>query len=241
MNTEEIKNEININEPHFDTFILDPLSVIIKLSILGKKPVGTKICIVENIIHIQEAGIFQPLCRYLINANKNELQYLYNPIYFACEVYLKKNRFKKLKNDDDKKYKNDDEKIDKIDKNNKKNYTYDEIKNLFTTAQHGILKLLETYKQSPMVCLSLQYYYSLIENYYEDMISENLFIKNDMTIEYNKKFLNSSNMFWSNERIRMVLDIMNYIKEDEKSDIKSMEIFMNNIEKNIKHIYKKNN
>ena len=38
-------------------YILDPLSVIIKLAILSNKQVGTKICIDKNIIYIQSWNI----------------------------------------------------------------------------------------------------------------------------------------------------------------------------------------
>ena len=71
-------------------FILDPLSVIIKLAILSNKQVGTKICISRNIIYFQEPGIFQGFCRYLLKTNKTDLQYMYNPIELACQHYLSK-------------------------------------------------------------------------------------------------------------------------------------------------------
>ena len=45
----ENNNNINIK-----LFILDPLSVIIKLAIISNKPVGTKILIQNNIIFFQE-------------------------------------------------------------------------------------------------------------------------------------------------------------------------------------------
>ena len=41
----ENNNKINIK-----LFILDPLSMIIKLAIIGNKPIGTKILIQNNII-----------------------------------------------------------------------------------------------------------------------------------------------------------------------------------------------
>ena len=47
-------------------YILDPLSVIIKLAILSNKIVGTKIYIVRNIIYFQDPGMFQGLCRYFL-------------------------------------------------------------------------------------------------------------------------------------------------------------------------------
>jgi hypothetical protein len=71
-------------------YILDPLSVIIKLAILSNKPVGTKICISKNIIYLQEPGPFQSFCRYIFSTNKTDIQYIYNPIQLACQNYLSK-------------------------------------------------------------------------------------------------------------------------------------------------------
>ncbi len=70
-------------------FILDPLSVIIKLAILSKKPIGTKIWIHANTLSFQEPGFFQSITRSYYHSNKIDIQYIYNPIYQACEGYLK--------------------------------------------------------------------------------------------------------------------------------------------------------
>ena len=78
----ENNNNINIK-----LFILDPLSVIIKLAIISNKPIGTKILIQNNIIHFQEPGLFQAICRYMLNTNKTDLQYMYNPIQLACQFF----------------------------------------------------------------------------------------------------------------------------------------------------------
>ena len=75
-------------------YILDPFSVIVKLAVLSKKPVGTKILIQDNCIYFQEPGIFQGISRSYYNSNKIDLQYLYNPIYQACECFLKEDRKK---------------------------------------------------------------------------------------------------------------------------------------------------
>jgi hypothetical protein len=69
----------NINT-NIKLFLLDPLSVIIKLSILSNKPIGTKLLIYNNIIYFQEPGPFQALCRVIYKSNKTDLQYIYNPI-----------------------------------------------------------------------------------------------------------------------------------------------------------------
>ena len=51
------------NKLNIKMFILDPLSVIIKLAIISNKPIGTKVLILNNIIYFQSPGPFQALCR----------------------------------------------------------------------------------------------------------------------------------------------------------------------------------
>ena len=75
-------------------YILDPLSVIIKLAILNNKPIGTKVCIDKNNVYLQSPGIFQSLCRYTFKSNKTDLQFFYNPIEIACRIYLNESTVK---------------------------------------------------------------------------------------------------------------------------------------------------
>ena len=86
-------NNTKINVKHF---LLDPLSVIIKLAIIGNKPVGTKILIQNNIIYLQEPGMFQSMSRIFYNTNKSDLQYMYNPIQIACNKFLSNENIKKI-------------------------------------------------------------------------------------------------------------------------------------------------
>lgn len=88
----ELNNNLLPNNKNVDhhLYVLDPLSVIIKLAIISNKPIGTKISITKNILYLQEPGPFQGLLRYILNYNKTDLQYLYNPIELACKIYLKK-------------------------------------------------------------------------------------------------------------------------------------------------------
>jgi hypothetical protein len=67
---------------------LDPLSVIIKLFIYAHKPVGTKLSIGHNKINIQEPGIFQGTVRKIYGDKKNDVNIIFFPIIFACQVYL---------------------------------------------------------------------------------------------------------------------------------------------------------
>lgn len=86
----------NSNTVNAKLFILDPLTVIIKLAILSNKPVGTKICIQNNILYFQEPGPFQAFCRYFYKTNRTDIQYMYNPIQLACQHFLTKEYVIKL-------------------------------------------------------------------------------------------------------------------------------------------------
>jgi hypothetical protein len=108
--------------------ILDPLSVIIKLAILSKKSVGTKICIQNNVLYIQDVGIFQPLVRYYFNNSRDDLQYLYNPIEIACKHFLHNTIFR------------------------------DSIKKIFIDAKDGITKLIQMYESCAIVHSLYMYY-----------------------------------------------------------------------------------
>jgi hypothetical protein len=82
---------IDINTDIKETlFILDPLSTIIKLAIISKKPVGCKISIKNNIMTIQRVGIFQGIVRYYLNDTKNDIHYMLNAIEHACRIYINK-------------------------------------------------------------------------------------------------------------------------------------------------------
>ena len=68
------------NNANLHLFILDPLSVIIKLAIISNKPIGTKLRIDNNVIYLQEPGLFQGLSRYFYKSNKTNIQYqVYRP------------------------------------------------------------------------------------------------------------------------------------------------------------------
>jgi hypothetical protein len=191
-------------------FILDPLSVIIKLAILSNKVVGTKICIDNNIIYLQEPGPFQAICRYFYNSNKTDMQYLYNPIELACQCYLTKTV---------------------IQQNPK-------MKELFKCAQNGILKLIETYKNVSIMRLCLNYYYTIISNHIEDKFNDALFRQDNMTPFYTKELTDKCNKIWSQEKIKIVLNLTTYLSTNEnaETDVKSLETIMNGIDKQVQSI-----
>ena len=200
-------NNPNVN---IKLFLLDPLSTIIKLAIIGNKPVGTKILIQYNIIYLQEPGIFQSITRMFYNTNKSDLQYMYNPIQIACTTFLSK------------------ESIQKIPR----------IKNLFICAQNGLKRLMETYKSCSIITLCLNYYYAIITNYVEQKYNDSIFYKDTLTSLYTKELIESLNEQWTTERIKVVLDLIMFLTNDSMacSNVKTLETIMENTDPNSQKI-----
>ena len=200
MNTlPENNNNINIR-----LFILDPLSVIIKLAIISNKPVGTKILIQNNILYFQEPGAFQAITRYVLNTNKTDLQYIYNPIHIACQYFLKKEFIQSTPR----------------------------IQSLFKCAQLGIERLKETYRNCSIICLCLNYYNTIINNYVEQIYNENIFSKDIMTSLYNSEIVDTLNSQWTKEKIKIILDLISFLTNDKMAtnNVKSIENIMTNID-----------
>uniref|UniRef100_A0A6C0IIW4 Uncharacterized protein n=1 Tax=viral metagenome TaxID=1070528 RepID=A0A6C0IIW4_9ZZZZ len=190
----------NNTQINLKTFVLDPLSVIIKLAIIGNKPVGTKILIINNIIYLQEPGPFQALCRVFFKTNKTDLQYMYNPIEIACKQFLSKEFVK----------------------------TTPRIKNLFVCAQNGIRRLIETYKTNSIICLTLNYFNVIITNHVEQTYNETIFNKDGMTSLYTKELNEQLFNYWAQEKIKVVLDLIAFLTNDKSaaSNVKSLENIM---------------
>ena len=136
---------MNIKQQTTDKkYIFDPLSTIIKLAVLKNKAIGSKIAIKDNIIYIQEIGIFQSIVRYYNGNNKTDIHYLSIPIEFACSKYLT------------------DEMLTQIP----------DIMILFKSAQDGLNNLMKTYTDYPIIVHCLKYYYSIIETYINELICD---------------------------------------------------------------------
>jgi hypothetical protein len=200
-------NSKNIN---YKLFVLDPLSIIIKLAILSNKPIGTKFRVQDNVMYIQEPGYFQSICRIYYSANKTEIQYLYNPIHFACDNFLCM-RF-----------------TDKVPG----------IKKLFSCAINGLIKLKETYKACPVIVLCLNLYIGIIENSLDEYTFDKIFKKDAMTSIYDEGTLKIMNGFWTSDRIKVVLDLIEFLCKDysASNNVQALEIFINNIDSQVKEL-----
>ena len=192
-------NNSNVNTK---SYLLDPLSIIIKLAILSNKPIGTKILIKNNILYFQEPGMFQSFCRIIYQTNKTDLQYMYNPIQFACQTFLTKDFIKATPR----------------------------MKNLFVCAQNGIKKLIETYKTNSIICLTLNYFYVIITNHVEQVYNETIFHKDGLTSMYNKELVEELNNLWTQEKIKVILDLITFLTNDKSAsnNVKSLENIMDN-------------
>jgi hypothetical protein len=205
-NLPENNTKINIK-----LFLLDPLSVIIKLAILGNKPIGTKILIQNNVIYFQEPGIFQSITRMFYNSNKTDLQYMYNPIQIACATFLSKESLQKTPR----------------------------LKNLFICAQNGLKNLIETYKNCTIISLCLNYYFAIITNYVEQKYNDSIFYKDGMTTYYSKELIDNLNEQWSQEKIKVILDLIAFLTNDNmaSNNVKSLETIMDNNDLNSQKIF----
>lgn len=192
------------------SYILDPLSVIIKLAILNNKPIGTKLLIQNNVIYFQEPGPFQSICRMLYNTNKTDLQYLFNPLHIACTYFLSKTFVEKTSR----------------------------IKKLFICAQNGLKKLIETYKSCSIITITLNYYYALLTNHIQQVFNEYMFVKDSFTCYYTQPVCDSLNKQWNETKIKIVLDIITFLIDNEEAsnNVKSLETIMNGIDENTKSI-----
>jgi len=191
------------------SYILDPLSVIVKLAILNNKPVGTKLLIQNNVIYFQEPGPFQSIARIVYKSNKTDLQYIYNPINIACLHFLSKQFVEKTPR----------------------------IKNLFLCAQNGLKKLIETYKSCSIITITLNYYYSLLTNHISQTYNDSMFVKDNLTRYYTQSINDSFNKQWTDEKIKVVLDIITFLgKNDNPNNVKSLETIMEDIDKNSQNI-----
>lgn len=194
-------------------YVLDPLTVIVKLAIISNKTSGAKFRVSKNVMHIQETGMWQGLVRSLYGTNKTEIQYLYNPIHLACCHFLNM-RY-----------------VDKTPK----------ITALFRAAIDGLNALKITYKQSPVIVICMNNYINLIENYLDGYYNETLFKADLLTPYYRDESVNVLYTYWTGDRIKFVLDIIDFLRGNGSAVnyVQSLEIFINNVDSDIVKILDK--
>lgn len=192
-------------------YLLDPLSVIVKLAILASKPVGTKVCIQNNMVSFQDPGPFQAICRLVYNLNKTDLHFMYNPIHLACNYFLSAEALK----------------------------LRPRMRNLFIYAQRGLENLMDTYRANSTIRHSLYYYHAMISDYVDSRYTANLFRKDGMSVLYGDELVNSLNSQWTDKWIKAVLDVNGFLSDDSilQGNIRILESLMMTIDAQTKELF----
>lgn len=191
-------------------YLLDPLSVIVKLAILASKPIGTKVCIHNNVLSFQDPGPFQAICRLMYQLNKTDLHFMYNPIQIACAHFLSTSAIKNRPR----------------------------MRNLFIYAQRGLEKLMDTYRNNSTIRHSLNYYHAIIANYVDAKYNTTLFRRDGMSVLYGNEIVASLNGQWSDKWIKAVLDMNGFLSDDSTSseNIRVLESLMMTIDNQTKNL-----
>ena len=204
-------NSNNILEHNWNHgYLVDPLSVIIKLSLLGKKEINTKISIINNAMQIHEVGLFQGITRFYYNSNKFDMYYLHTPIKLACVHFLL----------------------------NKPTEDMDSLKKLFRNAIYGLEKLIITYKSHAIIGLCLNSYIDIIQNSILGTYNPTLYKEDDYSMYYTPEKMNKMLSIWSVDKLHIVLNMNEYIYTENKSieSIKSLETFMHGVDADIQRL-----
>jgi hypothetical protein len=223
-----------------NSYVLDPFSVIIKLAILANKPVGSKLFIKNNALYINEPGVFQGITRFVVNSKKDDVQYLYNPIQYACKMFLTddlhkethkethKDTYKETHKDTYKETHKDTYKELNKDMYKDPNKEFKKIINVFTMAKKGLKNLTETYKKNSIITLCLNYYIIVINNYLDKTIHKNICMEDECSHLYTKELLLSIKTIWGHQKIKYVLDIVLFLIDDPNAtnNVKSLETFI---------------
>jgi hypothetical protein len=186
-------------------YCVDPLSVIIKLAILSKKEIGSKLCIYNNVFYIQEKGVFQSFVRSYFKNTKEEICYLYNPIKIACESFLVKSNTN--------------------------------INVLFLAAIEGLKKLTIQYQEHVSIVHSLYFYQNIILNYLTPKHNPSLFIEDNVTSYYTAPIVSQLNAYWNQDKIKIVLNMFEFISNDAKNKTDILEEFMNPVDKHYENFF----
>jgi hypothetical protein len=188
--------------------VLDPLSTIIKLAILGYKSEYTKIAIRYNAIYLQETSFYQSTIRYLFGDSKDILHCLKEPITIACNYYLHD-------------YDSGDH----------------DITLLFKLAVKGIQKLKTTYVTHKIIISCLEYYELIISSYLERNDLQDTFRLEKAREDYSEKLITSMLNSWSENDIGIIIGLFDNLEKNEKYNlIKVIETFMVSVDASINHI-----
>jgi hypothetical protein len=201
--------------------ILDPLSCLCKLGMLTYYNKGTKISIINNMIHIQELDKIQWIKRTYNGDGKDDISILYNPIIKSIEWYVLND---KLCNDSDNL--NELDNLDKIDHindiNEKTHIRY--INNIISHAIIGLDRLQETYGDGNVI-LAIKFLKNNLKMSLRNDFSIEEFVKfNEIKAENNGINYSKIKQIWKIDKIRLVSNQFDLLDKhlNDNSDIECL-------------------
>ena len=172
--------------------ILDPLTIIIKLFIYSYKPLGTKLSIWNNKVYIQEATLFQSAIRTIHRDSKNDINIMFLPIIYACEIYL-----------------------GPIEEGKRERFLL-----LFQESIKSFDLLIQTYSGNEII-YNLEQLKSIIDSFIKnsEYDPENIISNyNDARYDIKKSIYKQLNLIWTDERIDIIFGFLNEILSLDKNN-----------------------
>ena len=221
---------------------LDPLSVIITLSVLKYKPVGTKLKINNNSITIHEPTIIQGLYRSMTGESKCDLKLLYEPIINVCKCFLinveclTKSTYLKIRDKQNEFHKNE------------------HIRQIFELAILGLKNLLQTYKDANDIVVLLNMYTNIIDRCLSDdsttllhdleMISHPKYLimgdEVDNMLKMKQNMYVQFNNLWTMNKINMYVTLFNELEikteVDKQNVFKSINLLLEDVHRDVRSL-----
>ena len=100
---------------------------------------------------------------------------------------------------------------------------------------------METYKTCTIIRLCLSYFHVLIANHVDEVYQDRLFRKDSLTSLYTSSLLGELNAQWTEERMKVVLDLVGFLSNDSMAalNVKSLENIMETIDTQSREIFER--
>ena len=185
--------------------IIDPMSCLIKLSILKFCPVGTKISIGDNMITILDPGLLQGPFRFVKGDGREDLHNLYVPLIKSIEWFWIKPKEKSKEKEQDK----------EKDKEKKKETT--EIEILFDFATNGLEILKASYPANSTICHTLDLYiHHLVTKQTKTLQNKDISSISESNI--NNEIHDFLKQLWNQREIHIIIELLLEYEKNYKNN-----------------------
>ena len=176
--------------------IIDPVSCLVKLSILSLYPKGTKISISNNGLSFNNSTVFQGSIRFIQGDCREDLHNIFKPIQKSIEWYWNTDGYGKT------------------------------LEPIFSMTEKGLINLKNCYEENSTIQHSLDYYISYIKNKENHIINKDnndnhIENDNDNEIIQEKTIIyNYLKKMWSKREINIVIQLFQEYNEKESTEEK---------------------